>query len=90
MDLKNQFKKFIKINGKYFLGIYGKKGLFLEKNKYTYIFDGGHFFKIEKNFVNIYKRFIKKNFYIKIFLVSKKFFIQKKIFDEKKLYLNLF
>ena len=53
MDLKNQFKKFIKINGKYFLGIYGKKGVFLEKNKYTYIFDGGHFFKIEKNFVNI-------------------------------------
>ena len=46
MDLKNQFKKFIKTDGKYSSGIYGKKGLFLEKNKYTYIFDGGHFFKI--------------------------------------------
>ena len=53
MYLKNQFKKFIKIDGKYSSGIYGKKGLFLEKNKYAYIFDDGHFFKIEKNFVNI-------------------------------------
>ena len=46
MDLKYQFKIFIKIDGKYSLGIYGKKGLFSEKNKYTYIFDGGHFSKI--------------------------------------------
>ena len=30
-----------------------KKDFFLEKNKYTFIFDGGHFFKIEKNFVKI-------------------------------------
>ena len=53
MGLKYQFKKFIKIDDKYSSGIYGKKGLFLEKNKYTYIFDGGHVFKIEKNLVNI-------------------------------------
>ena len=46
MDLKYQFKIFIKIDGKYSLGIYGKKGLFSEKNKYTYISDGGHFSKI--------------------------------------------
>ena len=36
-----------------FWGFMVKKDFFLEKNKYTYIFDGGHFFKIEKNFVNI-------------------------------------
>ena len=50
-DLKYQFKKIIRKNAKYSSGIYGKKGLFLERTKYTYIFDGGSFLKIEKNFV---------------------------------------
>ena len=50
-DLKYQFKKIIRKNGKYSLGIYGKKGLFLERAKYAYIFDGDIFFKIEKKFI---------------------------------------
>ena len=50
-DLKYQFKKIIRKNGKYCSGIYGKKGLLLERTKYTYIFDGGSFFKIEKKFL---------------------------------------
>ena len=49
-DLKYQFKKFIRKNGKYSSGIYWKKALFLERTKYSHIFDGGSFFKIEKNF----------------------------------------
>ena len=49
-DLKYQFKKFIRKNGKYSSGIYGKKGLFLEGTKYLYIFDGGSYFKTEKKF----------------------------------------
>ena len=44
-----------------FGGFMVKKGLFLEKNKYTYIFDGGHFFKIEKNLL-IYKKDLSKKF----------------------------
>ena len=31
-----------------------KRDFFLEKNKYTYTFDGGHFFKIEKKFVSFF------------------------------------
>ena len=51
-DLKYQFKKIIKKNGNYSSGIYGKKGLFFfERTKYTYIFDGGSFLKIEKKLV---------------------------------------
>ena len=47
-DLKYQFTKIVRKKGKYSSSIYGKKGLFLERTKYTYIFDGGSFFKIEK------------------------------------------
>ena len=50
-DLKYQFKKIIRKNGKCSAGIYGKTDIFLERAKYTYIFDGGIFLKIEKNFV---------------------------------------
>ena len=53
MDLQNQFKKLIRKNSKYSSGIYVKKGFFLERMKYTYIFDGENFFKIEKNFIII-------------------------------------
>ena len=48
-DLIRQLKQFIRKNGKYSSGIYGKKALFLERTKYTYYFDGGVFFKV-KNF----------------------------------------
>ena len=50
-DLKYQFKRIIGKNGKCSSGIYGKTRIFLERAKYTYIFDGGSFLKIEKNFV---------------------------------------
>ena len=46
-DLITQLKKFIRKDGKYSSGIYGKMGLFLEKSKYTYFFDGGTYFKFE-------------------------------------------
>ena len=73
-DLKYQFKKILRKNGKYSSGIYGKKGLFLERTKYTYIFDGGSFFKIEKEICYIKKNFISKIFlYLKIFFYFKKF-----------------
>ena len=84
MDLQNQFKRLIRKNGKYSSGIYGKKGLFLERMKYTYIFDGGNFFKIEKSFILIYKFFN-----IKIFLIEKTFII-KKFFHIKTLKKNFF
>ena len=71
-DLKYQFKKIVRKNGKYSSSIYWKKGLFLERTKYTYIFDGGSFFKIEKKKL-LYKDF----FYLKIFFISKFFFIVK-------------
>ena len=67
-DSKYQFKKIIRKNSKYSSGIYGKKSLFLERTKYTYIFDSGSFFKIEKK-----KLLFKKNFYLKIFFIVKKF-----------------
>ena len=51
MDLQDQLKKLIRKNGKYSSGIYSKKGLFLKRMKYTYIFDGVYFFKIEKKFI---------------------------------------
>ena len=51
MDLQDQFKTLIKKNGKYSSGIYSKKGLFLERMKYTYIFDSVYFLKIEKKFI---------------------------------------
>ena len=48
-----------------------KKGI--EKNKYAYIFDGGHFFKIEK-ILWIYKKIYgKKILYQQNFLYPKKF-----------------
>ena len=46
-DLITQLKKFIRKDGKYSSGIYGKMGLFLEKSKYTYFFDGSTYFKVE-------------------------------------------
>ena len=70
-DLKYQFKKILRKNGKYSSGIYGKKGLFLERTKYTYIFDGGSFFKIEKKKIII----LKNIFIIKIFSLSQIFFL---------------
>ena len=70
-DLKYQFKKILRKNGKYFSGIYGKKGLFLERTKYTYIFDGGSFFKIEKKKIII----LKNIFILKIFSLSQIFFL---------------
>ena len=70
-DLKYQFKKILRKNGKYSSGIYGKKGLFLERTKYTYIFDGGSFFKIEKKKIII----LKNIFILKIFSLSQIFFL---------------
>ena len=70
-DLKYQFKTILRKNGKYSSGIYGKKGLFLERTKYTYIFDGGSFFKIEKKKIII----LKNIFIIKIFSLSQIFFL---------------
>ena len=70
-DLKYQFKKILRKNGKYSSGIYGKKGLFLERTKYTYIFDGGSFFKIEKKEIII----LKNIFILKIFSLSQIFFL---------------
>ena len=55
-DLKYQFKKILKRNGNYSSGIYGKK--------YTYIFDGGSFFKIEKEICYIKEIFISKFFFV--------------------------
>ena len=49
-DLIKQFKNIIRKNGKYSSKIFGKKGLFLERCKYSYFFDGGKYFRIEKNF----------------------------------------
>ena len=49
-DLITQLKKFIRKDGKYSSRIYGEKGLFLERSKYAYFFDGGVFFKVEKKF----------------------------------------
>ena len=54
-----------------------KKGLFLEKNKYTYIFDGGHFFKIEKKLLIYKKDLSKKIFILKIFWYQKNFYLKK-------------
>ena len=53
MDLKNLFKNFIKIDS-ILQEFIVKRDFFLEKNKYTYTFDGEHFFKIEKKFVNFF------------------------------------
>ena len=57
-DLNNQFKKIIRKNGKYSSRIYGKKSLFLERTKYTYIFDGDSFFRIKKKIVIWKKKFL--------------------------------
>ena len=60
-----------------FGGFMVKKGLFLEKNKYTYIFDGGHFFKIEKKLLIYKKDLSKKIFILKIFWFQKNFYLKK-------------
>ena len=60
-----------------FGGFMVKKGLFLEKNKYTYIFDGGHFFKIEKKLLIYKKDLSKKIFILKIFWYQKNFYLKK-------------
>ena len=66
-DLITQLKKFIRKDGNYSSRIYGEKGLFLERGKYTNFFDGGVFFNVEKNLVlkNLFNKkfFIIKNFY---------------------------
>ena len=49
-DLIKQFKMLIKKDGKYSLQIYKKQGNFLERSKYSYFFDGGAYFKVEKKF----------------------------------------
>ena len=46
-DFIKQLNKFIRKNGKYSSGIYGKKGLFSERTKYSYYFDGGIFFRVK-------------------------------------------
>ena len=46
-DFIKQLKKFIRKNGKYSSGIYGKKGLFSERTKYSYYFDSGIFFRVK-------------------------------------------
>ena len=60
-----------------FGGFMVKKGLFLEKNKYTYIFDGGHFFKIEKKLLIYKKDLSKKIFILTIFWYQKNFYLKK-------------
>ena len=48
-DLIEQFKNIIIKDGKYSSEIFGKtQGIFLERIKYKYFFDGGFYFKIEK------------------------------------------
>ena len=48
-DLITQLKKFIRKDGKYSSGIYGKMGLFLEKSKYTYFFGNNHILKFRSS-----------------------------------------
>ena len=71
-DLIEQFKN-IKKDGKYSSRIFGKtQGIFLERMKYKYSFNGGFYFKIEK-------RLNKKFFTEKIFYAKKNFYTKKKI-----------
>ena len=48
-DLIKQFKMLIKKDGKYSSQIYKKQGNCLERSKYNNFFDGGAYFKVEKN-----------------------------------------
>ena len=80
IDLITQLKKFIRKDGKYSSGIYGKMGLLLEKSKYTYCFDGGTYFKSKIFYYDIKKFLILKKF------INNKFFSIKKIFSIKKFF----
>ena len=72
-DLKYQFKKIIRKNGKYSSGIYGKKGLFQKELSIRIFLMVVVLLKLKKNL--LYK---KKNLSQKMFFNLKNFFIVKK------------